>query len=81
MRNDAFSTVLRTPEGEWKFLEILCLSGGLVCVRFQFMGTDLHVDLQAICHRHDFDLMWFGHQVSMVYGDTGGNWSANWIEP
>ena len=41
---------------------------------------NLHVDLPAICHTHDYDLMWFEHRDTVVYGDAGGNWSANWIE-
>ena len=41
---------------------------------------NLHVDLTVICHRHDYDLMWFGHRDTVVYGNAGGNWSANWIE-
>ena len=41
---------------------------------------NLHVVLTVICHRHDYDLMWFGHRDTVVYGNAGGNWSANWIE-
>ena len=38
------------------------------------------VDGPAKRHRHDYDLMWFGHRDIVVYGAAGGNWSSKWIE-
>ena len=58
-------TVLRTPRVSGKFAEFFCLSGGLAlnslsaCTIPVRMEHNLHVDLTAICHRHDNDLMWF----------------------
>ena len=61
--DDSEAVVLSLPpihNREWKFL---CLFGRLsldslsVFVRLQFEEPNLHVNLPARCHRHDYDLM------------------------
>ena len=49
-------TVLRTPRREWKFLSLYSLSVCAITVREE---PNLHVNLPARCHRHDYDPMWF----------------------
>ena len=72
--------------GQWKIRGISLPFGRLSLNSLSVRATtvreesNLHVDIPAICHRHDYDLMWFGHRDTVVYGDAGGNWSANWIE-
>ena len=67
-------TVLRTQRGEWKIRGIslpfgrLSLNSLSVCTIPVRREPNLHVDLTAICHRHDYDLMWFGHRDTSVYG-------------
>ena len=69
-----------------KFVEFFCLFGRLslnslsvraITVREE---SKLHVDLPARCHRHDYDLTWFGRRDTVVYGAAGGNRTAKGIE-
>ena len=70
-------TVLYTPRGEWKIRGIslpfgrLSLNSLSVCTIPVRREPNLHVDLTAMCHRHDYDLMWFGHRDTVVYGVAG----------
>ena len=79
-------TVLRTPRGEWKLrgnylpfgrLSLNSLSVCTIPVRGE---PNLHVDLPARCHRHDYDLTWFGRRDTVVYGAAGGNRTAKGVE-
>ena len=79
-------TVLRTPRREWKIrgnslpfgrLSLNSLSVCAIPVRGE---PNLHVDLPARGHRHDYDLTWFGHRDSVVYGAAGGDRTAKGIE-
>ena len=70
-------TVLRTPRTKWKIRVFSLLFGRLslnslsVCTIPVRGEPILHVDLTAICHRHDYDLVWFGHRDTVVYGVAG----------
>ena len=70
-------TVLRTPREEWKIRGMslpfgrLSLNSLSVCTIPVRREPNLHVELTAICHRHDYDLMWFGHRDTVVYGGAG----------
>ena len=56
-----------------KFVEILCLVGWLslnslsICAITVRVEPDLHVSHLARCHRHDYDLMWFGSRSTLRY--------------
>ena len=66
--------------GNYLLFGRLSLNSPSVCAISVQGEPNLHVDLPAICHIHEYDLMWFGHRDTVVYGNAGGNWSANWIE-
>ena len=79
-------TVLRTPREEWTIcgnslsFGRLSLNSMNVCTIPVRREPNLHVDLPARCHRHDYDLTWFGHRDTVVYGAAGGNRTAKGIE-
>ena len=66
-------TVLRTPRGEWKIrgnslpFGRLSLNSLSVCT-IPVRGEPI---CMWRCHRHDYDLTWFGHRDTVVYGVAG----------
>ena len=52
-------TVLCTPRGFSAFFVRLSLNSLSVCAITVREEPNLHVNLPASCHRHDYDLMWF----------------------
>ena len=73
-------TVLRTPRGEWTIRGIslpfgrLSLNSLSVCTIPVRMELNLHVDLTATCHRHDYDLMWFGSRLTSRHCGLRSRW-------